>query len=47
MEPGWPTSRSAAEDLSAWLAVEILRCSESSAAAGSAGLAPMKALVAS
>lgn len=47
VEPGWPMGHFVKEDWAASPAVEILCCSESSAAAGSAGLAPMRALVAS
>lgn len=47
VEPGWPMGHSEGEDWAASPAVEIPRCLGSSAAAGSAGLAPTKALVAS
>lgn len=47
VEPGWSMGHSAMEDWAAWPTEEIPHCLESSAAAGSAGLAPTKALVAS
>lgn len=47
VESGWSMGHSAVEDWAALPVVEIPCCLESSAAAGSAGLVPTKALVAS